>query len=488
MSTSTKPSLLKRLLRFLIRGLAILLTLIAVGWVVENWRAERYWSTVKAQLEKSHAQLDRSAYIPPLVPDASNFAALPFWTDHFKAPAYGGHERGTVRLPEIPKALRHETTHKNALQTPLEHYAAAFAASTNWPGFTRTDNPAADVVRACQSYDPALKVLREGIDRPESRFPIRYEDGYRALLPHLATFITLHSLLDVRIRAFLETTNAAPAFEDLRFAFQLSGTLSNETFLISQAVARRQLRMTIHGLWSGLERHAWSADQLRWCQERLGQTDVLGLALRSVEAERATVQTFFEAGLSDSAFLWRMHLTLHNSDPEFSWMFLPRFVVRQNQARYHVALQQLIRVLETGALRHPENAPRSGFTYIGLEADTEPWPYDLKAAKLQREGPYTVFARSMLPAPSEFLRDLTSTLTLARMAEIACALERFHQANHEFPRTLDALSPEWLRVVPQDPLARTSFQYVRHADDTYELRAARPDWIWGRDFVEDAVP
>ncbi len=57
----------------------IAITLIILLYVEEDWRGARAWAATKAKWEARGVSFDPNAYIPPLVPDAENLAALPLF-------------------------------------------------------------------------------------------------------------------------------------------------------------------------------------------------------------------------------------------------------------------------------------------------------------------------------------------------------------------------------------------------------------------------
>jgi len=103
--------------------------------------------------------------------------------------------------------------------------------------------------------------------------------------------------------------------------------------------------------------------------------------------------------------------------------------------------------------------------------------------RLVPESVYNVFARAFLPTPEPLIEDLLSTMTMARMATVACALERFRLAEGVYPSELKALSPRWLKQGPLDPLDHKVFRYERGNDGGFELRGSRPEWIWGEELL-----
>ena len=70
-----------RTLRRLLVGVAVLATLIALFYTVENWRGRHAWQLAKQELEAHGEHTDLAAFVPPMIPDDQNFAMAPLWRD-----------------------------------------------------------------------------------------------------------------------------------------------------------------------------------------------------------------------------------------------------------------------------------------------------------------------------------------------------------------------------------------------------------------------
>lgn len=477
-----------RLVRVGLFGLAVLITLVGIAWVFENWRAERHWNRARIGLVERGVALDWASYVPPEVPNEDNFGALPFWEGHFHAPSYGGDLRRTIALPPLAKEkekARRSLT--NALPVPLEDFVEAFTLSTNWPGYKAVGIPEVDVLSAFVQMEPALRMLREGLDRKHRVFPVEFEGGYRTLLPHLATLVVLQRTLDLQTRAMLQADQKARAFESARFSARLASVLESEPFAISQAVMRRQSRLAIHGVWLGIDRGAWTAEQLAEFQRQIEGWDFIALTTRSLQAERAQANRYFELGLSDSLGFFKAYLAFisnHNSETLGpSYIIIPRFLIRENQCRYNAGIDQLIHALASQSLEYPSWEEGAYYNFMGLQEGGTAAPLDLAAAKLSPPSLYNLFARAFISTPEPLVRDLLSTTAMARMASVACALERFRLARGHYPRDLQSLVPEWVRAMPVDPLDRKAFRYELNDGKTYRLQGSRPEWVWGQAWI-----
>ena len=57
----------------------------------------------------------------------------------------------------------------------------------------------------------------------------------------------------------------------------------------------------------------------------------------------------------------------------------------------------------------------------------------------------------------------------SRLLEIEIGVQKFKKANRSFPSTLQELTPEFLRVIPVDPINNKGFRYIKESDSDFKL-------------------
>jgi hypothetical protein len=106
-------------------------------------------------------------------------------------------------------------------------------------------------------------------------------------------------------------------------------------------------------------------------------------------------------------------------------------------------------------------------------------------------------ALSLIPLSSQYLKaaaTLARNQTQANEALLACVLERYRLAHHEYPETLAALTPQLADVLPHDIIGGQSLKYRRTADGSFLLYSVgwnekddggmagktreEGDWVW----------
>src|SRR5688572_33027830 len=107
---------------------AMLITLVALVHLIENWRGKRKWEAYRQQLVAQGAKLDLASFIPPPIPAEQNFAATPFFDELLPGPR----PTNWNRWPELINKLRPEKgVRKNERQvTDLVACAAALRKET----------------------------------------------------------------------------------------------------------------------------------------------------------------------------------------------------------------------------------------------------------------------------------------------------------------------------------------------------------------------
>lgn len=59
--------------------------------------------------------------------------------------------------------------------------------------------------------------------------------------------------------------------------------------------------------------------------------------------------------------------------------------------------------------------------------------------------------------------------TLINETQIACALERYHLAHGQYPETLAALIPQFIKTIPHDIIGGQPLHYLRKPDGSFLL-------------------
>src|SRR5207247_837396 len=80
---------------------------------------------------------------------------------------------------------------------------------------------------------------------------------------------------------------------------------------------------------------------------------------------------------------------------------------------------------------------------------------------LSPSSPYTFLASAAIPSRTRATRTLARNQTAVNEALIACALERYRLAHHEYPETLSLLVPTFIEQLPHDLIGGQPLKYHR---------------------------
>src|SRR5207247_2411812 len=122
--------------------------------------------------------------------------------------------------------------------------------------------------------------------------------------------------------------------------------------------------------------------------------------------------------------------------------------VRQNQVRQNRFYDAMIETVRDE--RWPRNLAGGG-----TDKDAQ------RRAGLMEPSVYNVLARMIAPAVEKMGSKAARAQTTVKLAEVACALERFRAARGSYPKALAELAPVFLTVIPNDPMTGQPFQYER---------------------------
>jgi len=313
---------------------------------------------------------------------------------------------------------------------------------------------------ALGKFAPELKELREAAaSRPDSRFPIQYdyEPSWAILLPHLAPMKRVTVLTHVRATAELEAARSAEAFDDLKLGLRFSDSIRGEPILIDHLVRLATLGIDLQTVREGLARHAWNEAQLAELETYLASVDLLAEYKLAMRGERALTTE----GLN---YLRRQGFRGDPMDylgdeegrsasaPPLNLM--PSGWFYQNMLTISRMFQEFIlpAVDERARRVSPEVSENGG-----------------RARAELRWGPYTSFAKLLLPALERPVRKSARTQTYVDSTRVACAVERFRLANGRLPDTLAVLTPALIDAIPKDVIDGQPLRYRRNPDGGFLL-------------------
>jgi len=465
----------------------VLVTLLVTFVLEENWRGERAWRSYSAEARNAGVKLMLVDFLGPKVRDEQNFGAITMIREIFRTHAAGESSSNPFELPPPPQPEREAGAPQPEppdLVKWRDHLVTIKFLDAAGP------DPARDVLRALERFEPALQQLRDAAKRPHSRLPVRWEDGFGALLPHLSLFQGATKIIGLRTRAHLAMGESAAAYADFRDGLQLYRALEREPVIICGLVRISMLRMLENAIREGLAQNRWAEPELNALTNDLGGLRLLEDYHFAFASERGGMNQAINAMVESPDGLLKATQAAAGTDAKAPvWARIvaplyPRGWVRQNQVLMNRLFdERLARVNST-----------EGVVAAGRTAD-EALRHIAGTGPIKRL--YYFLANLFMPAFDHAEANYLAAHTHAQQAQTACALERFRRAQNTYPEGLAALVPAHLPAIPKDVMDGGPLRYRRTADGGYELwslgvnrvddQAAtdprksqrdQPDWVW----------
>ncbi|MEI7730590.1 MAG: hypothetical protein WCO56_13530 [Verrucomicrobiota bacterium] len=456
-----------RIIRRMLWGVAIMITLVALFYLVENLRGKYAWEGFKKEWEAKGEKFTLSAFVPPPVPEAQNLAMTPLLKSIFDYQRTTNGMRyndtnGLARLEAISKGLDRVNLTELRLGSldkgtfaDLEATREFFRGNTNFPQVAGSGTAAQDIVTAMSKFDPQIKeLLAASAERPFCRFPVSYEEPmpFNILLPHLGTIRPLIHVLQIRIVANLAAGHTGEAFEELKLSFRLAGSIQHEPCLISHLVRTAGLTVSLQSLREGLARHAWNEAQLSEIQKYLASQDIVTEFNFAMRTERAAcldgLEYFRRQGLrSDLTPFLCMATDGGNASVPLSvqsMALIPSGWFEQNKVTI-ARIQQKLYLTGMDAAKH---------RFIPLNEQEES-----RTIMETGSSPYGFFARVLLPALGSAASKSARMQTFLDEAQVACALERYRLTMGRYPVNLAELVPQIIAAIPNDMMDSLPLRY-----------------------------
>jgi hypothetical protein len=497
--------------------MALLILVVICIYCYGDWSGARTWKKARADVEASVISLDPAHYIPPPVPDAENFGALPIFRINSKVVPLGDQKTSALRhalapiadnfpyakpepidvgkeLPWLGRWDRGDTTDLAVIREQL----LAFCRHASPPIPVPEDASASQILGL---ICPVLAELRnENAKRPLCRIECDYSDLTFENFYPITCQIVLAKVLAYDERVALLEGQPQLALDDLEVEWKLVSGLQHVPVLIAGLVTMGVVAIQLDVVREGMAEHAWNDQQLSELDADLGKLDFLaqdGLCLRGE--------------------------FVVNIVPYTDRMIADRSLYVQ---RIRAAMAQMRGIDSTiqKAVTVPGGKPAEVHDETGLSGEDSwrLWLYYWFPSNGELNEYRALYARTLLPASSRMIdlqkrlvspenHDVPKTAlspifrsveTFARgqvnldEARIACRLERYRIARGAYPKNLAELATESGGELPHDIMNGAAYHYRLNADGTYVLysvgwnqkddggrtgsvrNADSPDWVW----------
>jgi len=409
-----------------------------VSYRMHNSAAIRRLETKAKQRGEPLTLVDLAAKYPP-IPDDENAAAalLELWQEE-EPEFWQAFLEGRRPLPAHP-------SHKLDPALPFLGRKAARVS--------RTEPLAPSALAAAETYLQSraahTEAVRAALRRPRCRFPVKFTDGFNALLPHLAKLKTEAG--EFRLEALIATEHSDidAAITALANATRTGNLLTSEPLLIDQLVRLACLQMALDGTERLLSRAELTSPQLDRVNAMLNEMKASGAARSSYISERAMSLSVFDLPVDGLATL-----ASSGDAPE----------ERADPLGYRVGMGFMTGIGLTGADRRLMLETFDQALELA-DKDTPAALFDSQrvfanAAAKSHEFPPKIFSALLLPALAKAPGKLAAVEARRRAALAAVAVQKWRRArNGGLPQRLDDLMPQFLPSVPLDPYADQPLRY-----------------------------
>jgi hypothetical protein len=476
--------------------LAVLALAVALVVGVENLRGDLAFRRLVGELRTRGAPVTLAEIVSPPIPDERNLAMSPLLKpglDYDLVPSGEGQHGGSVRWRDTNGWNRLQ--HLLAVEDPKSSFAAFvtkrpagsarrsdrlgwtdgvavnledwrdyYRSLPDWPKPAAPATAGAEVLIALGRHDADLQEWRAAAaERPECRFPLRFEDGPGMLLPNLSVLKRVAGFLRLRASALLAENRTDEALAEIRLAARMGDAIADEPILISLLVRFSIDQLLLQPVWEGCRERRWSDGQLAALQALLARRDHLGATRRAIDGERILAGVTYDMLARHDGRIWELTDGTDGDGPIAALIrMMPRGWVRQSQIAHYRYLQALVEDL-AAAKSHVDLGPE----------DRRLDQY------IKRNSLFTLIASMLAPAIDKVSHRTFETETWRRLALVGLALERYHLAEGRYPETLAALTPRFLAAVPEDPMNGQPLRYALQADGNFRLYSV------GRDHADD---
>ncbi len=317
-------------------------------------------------------------------------------------------------LPKMPPAERNAAL---LYQKAFDLFAAAPYVAAEQAAFDKASSGGAltpEEREALRSFmanrKDAFKLLHDAAQLPDCVFPVAYDDGFAALLPHIGPSIRASKLLRCEAMLFRFDGDEPAAAAATMAGLALSRGVRNDTLLVSQLVA-----IVVDGIGS--------ADAMRSLDDEMAETMAWARGVNpSIPRDAMARSLYGEVVIAVDLYLKGQREPLGDDASRV----LDNPLKLQDAAFYVETMQKMI---ELSARPYAE----SRMELDAIEANPMPW--------------YAEGSKLVLPAISRAARNAAVTESMLVKARLAAALKDYRARTGTYPVALEILG-----TPPRDPL------------------------------------
>ncbi len=291
----------------------LLVVVIALFYVIENVSGRKAWEryvkecetknqTAASDQEKTYLWIED--IIPPAVDEEKNFANHPLFKEVFR--------RAKEGLPDINSDENKDLDESLEIWRLLLRSRGYYWYWLGEPDYTKVrradlrriqkyskahdyeDIPKEECISFLQEkLEPGLagyENIRQALkEYPQCLYPVEYEKGFGAILPHLGVLKSISTVASLRALIKQALGQNDEALEDLFFIMDLGDTLSQGRMMIDVVYKGVIYEKALNVIWEGIESDFWTPEQLEQIQKRLKKWNIRTNLRMAMVAERTFI-------------------------------------------------------------------------------------------------------------------------------------------------------------------------------------------------------
>lgn len=311
----------------------------------------------------------------------------------------------------------------------------------------------------------AIQLLHEASTMPECLFAVNYEEGQRALLPHLPAIKKATRLLALDAVIHAREDRPDQAARSIESGITMANRISKEPMLISQLVRLSAYGLAFRGLQGALHHPGFKESHLASLAKVIQDAEDPEALTLALVGER----TIYWDAMSTSREKLNDLLDINSdSSAPFTTLSVWFYDVSGRLARDQLFLLTALRECESVA--HLPATER----HVAL-SELEQRFTPLRTYDPDNLGELNVCSSMLLPSIGKAALADTRMTALVRLAGVTVAIERHRIAtDREPPANISELSPQFLKSIPIDPYTGETIGY-RTTDGGYVVYSVGAD-------------
>lgn len=461
-----------RLARRALFSSAVLATLVALIYAVENWRGHRAFAAAAREAAAIGVSFNLSDYAQPPVSDDLNLAKIPLFDAPTEPNAQGKFWSDLSARLQLRRTSAHSASFTLAYSLPDTGRPDPL---TNTPADLAAFRTAVDLLseeRDHESLDAYLirtgpllaEVGAAAAHRPYLIYERNWDDPMSIIVPEVGTMRDLAHAASIHALVHLSAGQSPLAADTLALPLRLRTAIQREPTLLSQLTSAAMDSVTLAILWQGLATHSWTTADLDRIAPLLSDEGILKNLRHACAAETAwSVSIPLQLPKTYKGYPHVFDAN-HETLQALLAHWAPYGWLQQNAAASaHIHLRETL----------PSIDPKAGRIHLDRTPPIEERPHAAFP-------PYDLLTRLTQPDLRKVFKRIGQTKTNHDLARLAVALERHLLAYGTFPDSLaPALAADPALAALLDPFDGRPYRYRRDPDGGFTL------WGIGQNLRDD---